>query len=206
MSRIGILILAAGASTRLGQPKQLLNIQGKPLIRHMAEVAIATDCHPIGIVLGAYADAIKPHLTDLNCHIFNNKDWATGMASSIRCGMRHMGAIAPELDAIVLMVCDQPFVSSHLICQLIATHVASKYPIIAAEYGDIWGVPALFHRAFFSNLDTLQGDVGAKAIIRQYRSHCLSILFPAGSIDLDTSEDLKFLLTSAERQHTPLTG
>lgn len=199
MSRLGILILASGASSRLGQPKQLLNVGGKLLIQHIAEVAIASGCHPIGIVLGAYADTIKPHLADLNCHIFDNQDWTTGMASSIRCGMRNLLAIAPELDAIDLMICDQLFVSSHLIRQLIA-----KYSIIASEYAGVLGVPALFHRMLFPNLNALQGDSGAKAIIHQYRSRCLSIPFTEGSIDLDTPEDLKFLSTFANQQHKPL--
>lgn len=159
----------------------------------MADVAIASDCDPIGIVLGAYAATIAPYLADLNCHIFDNKDWSTGMASSIRCGLRNILAIAPQLDAIVLMVCDQPFVSSHLIRQLITKHSASRYPIIASEYSGILGVPALFHKTFFPELDRLQGDVGAKAIIRQYLVHCLSIPFAEGSIDLDVPEDLKSL-------------
>lgn len=199
MSRIGILILASGASSRLGQPKQLLNVGGKLLIQHIAEVAIASGCHPIGIVLGAYADTIKPHLADLNCHIFDNQDWTTGTASSIRCGMRNLLAIAPELDAIDLMICDQLFVSSHLIRQLIA-----KYSIIASEYAGVLGVPALFHRMLFPNLNALQEDSGAKAMIHQYRSRCLSIPFTEGSIDLDTPEDPKFLSTFANQQHKPL--
>ena len=193
MLRIGLLILAAGASTRLGQPKQLLTIQGKPLIQHTAAVAIASGCHPIGIVLGAYADTIEPYLTTLNCHIFDNKDWSTGMASSIRCGVRNILRIAPELDAIVLMVCDQPFVSPSLIRQLIIKYSISKYPIVASNYAGILGVPALFHQTFFPNLEALQGDVGAKVIIREFSSYCLSVPFTEGSIDLDTPEDLKFL-------------
>lgn len=195
MSRTGILILAAGASTRLGQPKQLVNVGGKPLIRHIAEVAIASDCDPVGIVLGAYATSIGPHLADLKCHIFNNNDWSTGMASSIRCGLRKMRAIAPDLAVIILMVCDQPLVSTHLIRQLIAQHFVSTYPIIASEYAGILGVPALFHRTFFPNLEALQGDVGAKVIICQYHSQCLSIPFAEGTFDLDTPTDLTFLST-----------
>lgn len=200
MSRIGVLILAAGASTRLGQPKQLLNVRGQPLIRYTTDVAIASDCHPIGIVLGAYADVIKPHLAGFNGYIFYNNDWSTGMASSIRSGLRNLAAIAPALEAIVLMVCDQPFVSSHLIRQLVAKHSISSYPIIASEYADILGVPALFHRIFFPNLDRLQGDIGAKAIIRQYQSHCLSVPFTEGRLDIDTPEDLKSLFNLCKEE------
>ncbi len=193
MSRIGVLILAAGASTRLGQPKQLLSYQGKPLIRQMAEVAIGSGCQPVGVVLGAYADTIEPHLTDLNIHIAYNAQWQTGMAGSIQCGLRKLLTLAPDLEAIVLMVCDQPFVSPHLIHQLIQGYQVSNHLIVASEYAGIHGVPALFHRTFFPELNMLQGDVGAKSIIRQHRSCSLGIPFLKGAIDLDTPEDLNRL-------------
>ncbi|MBE9229446.1 nucleotidyltransferase family protein [Phormidium sp. LEGE 05292] len=191
MSRIGILILAAGASTRLGQPKQLLSYQGKPLIRQMAEVAIASECQSVGVVLGAYAEAIEPHLSNLGIHIFYNEHWSTGMAGSIQCGLREMLVRFSELDAIVLMVCDQPFVSTHLIHQLISGYQISNYPIVASKYADTLGVPALFHKTFFPALLTLQGDVGAKSIIRQHHSCCLGIPFAEGAIDLDTHQHLE---------------
>jgi molybdenum cofactor cytidylyltransferase len=193
MSEIGILILAAGASTRLGQPKQLLNYQGKPLIRHMAEVAIASGCCPVGIVLGACAETIKLHLIDLNIYIIDNEQWRTGMASSIRCGLPKMMSITPHLDAIVLMVCDQPFISASLIHQLIDKHQTTNCSIVASEYAGVLGVPALFHRTLFPELEMLQGDVGAKFMIRQHRSHALSIPFAEGGIDLDIPQDLNIL-------------
>lgn len=193
MSGIGILILAAGASIRLGQPKQLLHSRGKPLIRQMAEVAIQSGCHPIGIVLGAYTETIAPHLANLNIKIIHNEQWQTGMASSIRCGLEEMAAIVPELDAIVLMVCDQPFVTPNLIRHLINKHRTTNFPIVVSAYGEVLGVPALFHKTLFPELKTLQGDVGAKFIIRQYRSRVLSIPFVEGAIDLDIPQDLKIL-------------
>jgi len=194
MSRIGILILAAGASRRLGQPKQLLNYRGKPLIRHMAEVAIQSGCQPVGIVLGADAKTIAPHLANLDIHIIHNEQWQTGMASSIRCGLRRVVTITPELEAIVLMVCDQLFVSADLIRQLIEQHQATNCAIAAAKYAEMLGVPALFHHTLFPALAALQGDVGAKAIICQHRSQAVSIPFAEGAIDLDCPQDLKQLL------------
>ncbi|HIK14656.1 MAG TPA: nucleotidyltransferase family protein [Leptolyngbyaceae cyanobacterium M33_DOE_097] len=193
MSRIGILILAAGASTRLGQPKQLLNYRGKPLIRDMAEVAIKSGCQPVGVVVGAYSEIITSHLDDLGIHIIYNEQWITGMASSIRCGLERMVTITPELDAIVLMVCDQPFVSADLIRQLIRQHHAKNCAIVASEYADILGVPALFHQTLFPELASLQGDVGAKSIICQHRFQADSISFAEGAIDLDCPQDLKRL-------------
>jgi molybdenum cofactor cytidylyltransferase len=145
--------------------------------------------------LGAYAETIEPHLTDLDIHIFCNEQWSTGMAGSIQCGLRNMLAISPELDAIILMVCDQPFVSPMLIHQLICGYQISNYPIVASEYAGILGVPALFHRTFFPELFSLQGDVGAKSIIRQHRSRSLGIPFIEGAIDLDIPQNLDILLS-----------
>ncbi|MBD2461250.1 nucleotidyltransferase family protein [Oscillatoria sp. FACHB-1407] len=193
MSRTGILILAAGASTRLGQPKQLLDYQGKPLIQHMAEVAIASGGQPVGVVLGAYAAAIAPHLINLNIHLTHNAHWQTGMASSIRCGLQQVLQLASDLEAIVLMVCDQPFVTSHLIQQLMTGYQTSNSLIIASEYEDTLGVPALFDKTLFPELMTLSGDRGARSLMRQYRSYCMSIAFAQGAIDLDTPHDLDIL-------------
>lgn len=193
MSGIGILILAAGASTRLGQPKQLLSYRGKPLIQHIAEVAIASGSQAVGVVLGAYAETIEPHLATLNVHVIYNQHWSTGMASSIQCGLQEILMLSPNLDAIVLMVCDQPFVSPHLIQQLMSGYRTSNYPIVASEYAGTLGVPALFDKTFFPKLSTLQGDVGAKSIIRQHCSHSLSLPFLEGAIDLDTPQNLSIL-------------
>ncbi|WP_413168046.1 NTP transferase domain-containing protein [Capilliphycus salinus ALCB114379] len=193
MSGIGILILAAGASRRLGQPKQLLSYRGKSLIRHVAEVAIASGGEPVGVVLGAYSETIKPHLANLSIHIADNERWSTGMASSIRCGLGEILTISPELDAIVLMVCDQPFVSSDLIRQLISGYQTSNSAIVASEYAGILGVPALFDRTFFPELFQLRADVGAKSIIRRHRSRSLGIPFAEGAIDLDIPQHLDIL-------------
>lgn len=193
MSGIGLLILAAGASTRLGQPKQLLPYRGTTLIRHIAEVAILTGCQPVAIVLGACAETIEPHLADLTVQIIHNERWSTGMASSIHCGLKQMQLTTPNLEAIVLMVCDQPFVTSHLLQRLVSGYQTSQSPIVASEYAHTLGVPALFDKSLFSELDALQGDMGAKSIIRQHRSWALGIPFAEGAIDLDTPESLDIL-------------
>lgn len=193
MSELGIIILAAGASTRLGQPKQLLTYQGKALIRHIADIAIHSQCQPVVVVLGAYAESIKPHLTNLDVHIVYNQQWSTGMASSIGCGLNAIQAIAAEIEAIVLMLCDQPFVSLNLINQLVAGYQTTNCTIVASEYAGIFGVPAVFHKTLFSELALLQGDIGARKIIRQHYSSCFSIPFAEGVMDIDTLEDYQQL-------------
>ncbi|MBD2449960.1 nucleotidyltransferase family protein [Nostoc sp. FACHB-152] len=193
MSDIGIIILAAGASTRLGQPKQLLTYQGKALIRHIADIAIQSQCQPIVLVLGAYAETIKSHLTNLDIHIIYNQHWSDGMASSIKCGLNAIQAISPNIEAVVLMLSDQPFVSPNLIKELVAEYQTTNSLIVASKYADIVGVPALFHKTLFSELALLQGDMGARKTIRQYYSNCVSIPFAEGVIDIDTLEDYEQL-------------
>lgn len=194
MSNIGIIILAAGASTRLGQPKQLLTYQGKSLIRQITEVAVCSQCRPVVVVLGAYAATIEPHLTNLDIQIVYNQQWSTGMASSIRCGLNAIQAIAPEIEAVILMLSDQPFVSLNLLNQLITGYQTTNQLIVASEYAGIFGVPALFHKTLFSELTLLQGDIGARKTIRQHHSQCLSVPFSQGFIDIDTLKDYEQLL------------
>jgi molybdenum cofactor cytidylyltransferase len=189
MSNIGIIILAAGASTRLGQPKQLLTYQGKSLIQHITQVAINSQCRPVVVVLGAYAASIEPYLTNLDVHIIYNQHWSTGMASSIACGINAIQRISPEIEAILLMLCDQPFVCLNLIDQLVAGYQTTNCTIVASQYAGILGVPALFHKTLFSELLLLQGDMGARKTIRQHYSKCLSIPFSKGVVDIDTVED-----------------
>lgn len=203
---MGILILAAGASTRLGYPKQLLTYQGQPCIRHIAEVAIAAQHHPyiavnpqsIAVILGANTDQISPALGNLDLQILQNPQWQTGMASSIQWGLGHLLNTVPDLQAVILMVCDQPFVSVSLLEQLIIGYPTQHLPLVASEYAGTLGVPALFDRQFFPDLLVLQGDRGAKAILQAHRSLVLGIPFPAGMIDIDTPQDVAEFVTTSQ--------
>lgn len=190
MDNIGIIILAAGASTRLGQPKQLLLYQGKPLIEEITAVAIHSGCQPVVVVLGAYAAKIQPQLRHLGVHIAFNEQWSNGMASSLQCGLKKICAIAPNLDAVMIMLCDQPFVSASLIQQLVTGYQTSNSLIVASQYNEIVGVPALFDQTLFSELAAIEGDVGARGMIRRYDAKVLKIPFAEGAIDLDTPQDL----------------
>jgi len=193
MGKIGIVILAAGASTRLGQPKQLLPYQGKSLIEQITTVAIASHCQPIVVVLGANASQIKSKLSTYNLEIAWNEQWSTGMASSLRCGLKKIRAIAPDLNAIILVLCDQPFVSTPLLQELINGYATGNYPIVASQYGEVIGVPALFDQTLFPELTRIEGDRGARHIIHSNQSKVLRIPFPEGLIDIDTPDDLAHL-------------
>ena len=193
MFYIGLVILAAGASTRMGTPKQLLPYRGRTLIEHIAEQARASVCHPIIIVLGANAERIKPKLTSFNIRAIENFSSAEGMSSSIRAGVEVLTAENPHLKAVVLIVCDQPFVSTQLINQLVETYRTTGRLIVASEYASTLGVPALFHRSLFTELTTLGGDVGARRVIKQHTLEAFGIPFPEGAIDLDTPKDYEQL-------------
>ncbi|MBE9004000.1 nucleotidyltransferase family protein [Fortiea sp. LEGE XX443] len=201
MSDVGLIVLAAGASTRMGTPKQLLRYNQQSLIRHIVEVAIASVCQPVIVVLGAYAELIQPEIDPIQVHIVKNPLWNEGMSTSIRVGMEALNTINPDAEAVVIMLCDQPFVSPQFINQLVEVHQTSGKLIVASEYAYTLGVPALFNRALFAKLTTLSGTAGAKQLIKNYAQEVLAIPFPEGLIDLDTPKDYEQLLAE-NRQPT----
>lgn len=190
MGEIGIIILAAGASKRLGYPKQLVHYLGKPLIQRMTEMAVNSSCQPVVVVLGAYGEVIESQINNYDLNIVFNQDWSIGMASSIQCGLNKIQAIAPNLDGVIIMLCDQPFVSTELINQLVAEYRTKQSLIVASEYNNVLGVPALFAQSLFAELINLEGDIGARKLIQGYGDKVLSIPFERGEVDLDTQGDL----------------
>src|ERR1035437_6793844 len=108
----GIIILAAGSSGRLGSPKQNLIYKGQTLLQGAIETAVASACEPVIIVLGANENVIRQSIEGSNATIVYNADWQEGMASSIRVGITALKKINPESDAVILMLCDQPFVDT----------------------------------------------------------------------------------------------
>ena len=194
MSTVGLMILAAGASIRMGAPKQLLSFQGRSLLRYIAEVAIASCCDPVVVVLGSQSERIKLEVDALALHIVENPQWAEGMGTSILTGMTALTAVNQDLDAVVVVLCDQPFVSSLLLNQLVASYRATQSPIVASAYANTVGVPALFDRSLFTELMTMNVDVGAKYLIKQHAEKVFQVSFPKGAIDLDTPVQYQQLL------------
>lgn len=193
MSAVGLVVLAAGASTRMGTPKQLLPYRGRSLLRHTVEVAIASVCRPIVVVLGANANRIQPELDQIAVQTVRNLQWADGMGTSLRSGISALIAADPNLQAAVVALCDQPFISTQLINQIVEAYNASAQPIVACVYAETLGVPALFDRALFAELLSLDGAIGAKQILQHHRHEVGQIVFTAGSIDIDTPTDYEQL-------------
>jgi molybdenum cofactor cytidylyltransferase len=192
--KIGLIILAAGAATRMGRPKQLLSYQGRSLILHAVEVALASVCQPIIVVLGAYVEQIKPELMLKAVQVVENSQWQEGMSSSIRAGISMLLKTNSKVDAVIISLADQPLVSPQIFNQLIQSYQETQKVIIASKYNETTGVPALFSNALFPELMQLEGDRGAKALIQKYIETGLILLIPEAAIDIDTPDDYKQLL------------
>jgi molybdenum cofactor cytidylyltransferase len=188
-STIGLIILAAGASTRMGSPKQLLPFSGKSLIRHSVQQALASKCFPVVVVLGANKDLIKLELDDLPVFVAENPDWKQGMASSIRAGLDMLRTVFPGVNAAIVMLCDQPFVNTLVINTLVDTFEKEPGSIVASYYGNDFGVPAVFPKKLFEDLSALEGNAGAKKLIQQHKEEVIPFVFPEGLVDIDTPED-----------------
>jgi molybdenum cofactor cytidylyltransferase len=194
-SSIGIILLAAGASSRMGEPKQLLKFEGETLLHRAARAALETRQHPVIVVLGFRADAMREEIAALGALTVVNQSWHEGMSSSIRCGLqRALEAIAPDrIEAAILMLCDQPFVTSNVLMRLIDAYHARQALVVASAYetdGEkTLGVPALFSRALFPELMALDGAQGAKRIIVRHGAEAASVRVPEAAFDVDTPGD-----------------
>ena len=186
--KVGGVLLAAGSSSRLGEPKQLLHYDGRPLITRAAETILSADISPLVIVIGAHAEKIRPVLDGLSVVIVENKSWAEGMGSSLRTGIAMLESIAPALDAALIALCDQPHFSRASIDALRAALTGSR-SIAATRHGESAGVPALFCRDYFPALRALTGTQGARNLIAANPAHVACIDLPELAIDIDTATD-----------------
>ena len=177
----------------MGRPKQLLPYKGTSLLEHTVDTANNADANPVIVVLGANAVLLEKEIAKKKVHIVENKEWKEGMASSVRCGLNTLLHIAPSSDAAIIMVCDQPFVSSSLLNELITTQKNTGKLIVTSQYKNAIGPPALFHKSIFPLLLELKGDAGARKIIEQRMDEVATVLFAQGNIDIDTEADYKSL-------------
>jgi molybdenum cofactor cytidylyltransferase len=184
-----VVLLAAGSSSRLGSPKQLLRYKGKSFLENMVSAAIGTNLSPVIVVLGAHAESLRDEISGNNVHIIINQLWDEGIASSIRCGIQALEKINPVCYGVILMVCDQPYITTDLLNGLVIVQEKSGRPLVAAYYSNIAGTPALFHKIFFPELLALKGDKGAGKILQQQPDKLATISFPMGAFDIDTTEN-----------------
>jgi molybdenum cofactor cytidylyltransferase len=188
-----IVVLAAGMSSRLGRPKQLLVYQGKSLLQHAADKALQTSMGPVVVVVGANSDVTKKQLEEMKVEVVTNEEWQEGIASSIRCGLAAVEKLKPGTDGVIFTVCDQPYVNKSLLDSLLMEQHGTGLPIVASSYEGKLGTPALFHKSLFPELLELKGDVGARTIVVQHADDVASVLFPKGNIDIDTEAEYEDL-------------
>jgi len=194
MKNTGIIILAAGGSSRFGSIKQLLPLNGKTLLQHVIDEATQAGAQPIVVITGANATSVSGSIVDSNVSTLVNEKWQEGMASGIAAGVHKIISLNDSIKKIIVAVCDQPFVNSALFERLDEMQSKSGKPIVACTYADTIGTPALFATKYFDQLLSLQGDEGAKKIIKSNRTHVATVDFPKGEIDIDTQQDYENLL------------
>lgn len=185
---IAAVVLAAGASRRLGQPKQLVPFHGEELVRTAVRAACASKCAGVAVVLGARVRDVMPAVLGTGAEVVHNAQWESGIASSIAAGVAW--AEGKRHDGVLLCVCDQPLISAAHLDALIREHEASG-DVVASRYGAVVGVPAVFPEERFADLRGLSGDEGARRIL------CSGIVrevaWDGGAVDVDTPDDLAAL-------------
>jgi molybdenum cofactor cytidylyltransferase len=162
---IAIVILAAGTSTRLGRPKQLLDLGGEPLLRHTVRNALASQAGEVVLVLGNRADDIAEAVGELGQRRVTNPDFAAGQSTSLRVGIE---AVSAEADAVIVMLGDQPMVTPTMLDQIIEHFELTGAPIVQPVYGETPGNPVLLARSLFPELLAIEGDQGARGVIKSH--------------------------------------
>lgn len=187
--RTALLLLGAGNSSRLGQPKQLLKINNTTLLHHTLKETLAVPFFARILVLGAFQEEIKAqHPIPAEVEVLQHTEWDKGMGSSICTGMKWL--IKNHMpDQVLILICDQPFIHAALMEQLLSVKASSTKGIVASSYGDTIGVPVLFDRSYFPHLLALEGKGGAQKLLRRFQEDVETVPFPKGNIDIDTPAD-----------------
>jgi len=186
---IAALILAAGASSRMGRPKQLLPFRGRSLLHRTVDAAREGGCRRVIVVLGAHAELVQAASDLLPAEFCINENWRQGLAESIRCGIDLLRSHGERPRAALLMACDQPLVSAALVRRLFDAFDDAPGRMVACEYAGTVGVPALFESACFDRLTTLRGDNGAKSVLLADPGMLRRCPWPEGACDVNTLED-----------------
>lgn len=194
------VLLAAGQGTRFKapQPKQLLYIEGEPLVRRTARVALASSLAEVVVVIGHEAEAVGAALAGVAVKVVENPHHAAGQSTSLRAGLE---ALDPRAAAALFLPADQPFLTSALLDQLLATHAAKPGAIVVPTHAGRRGAPVLFDRAFFPALAALQGDTGGRVLLGRHGEQVVTVELESEAplLDIDTVEDVERLLHAPPR-------
>jgi molybdenum cofactor cytidylyltransferase len=196
------VLLAAGSSSRMqpgfsepgngeatGVAKMLLEINGKTLLQHVIDEVLQLQDISLLVVTGCYHDQLSKILTSQQICFVYNEQWKEGMGTSIQKAITYIDECFPKADQAMILVCDQPYISSTMLKKIIGTSLASGKGIVACKYNDTIGTPVLFDKKYFNQLKNLQGQQGAKKIVEQFKDDVALVDFPEGVIDIDTPDD-----------------
>lgn len=187
------IVLAAGASSRFGSPKQLVRVDGRPLMHTVVSRAVEITGHSTLVVLGANAADLAPLLRHSPATVVINREWSDGLSSSIRAGV---GRLPGACTAAMIVLADQAAVTVEDLRRLASTWRRQPHYIVAAQHGSTSGAPAIFPRSSFRDLTELSGDRGAGALLRRNPARVVRVPMESASLDIDTPEDLLRLTPS----------
>ena len=186
-ANLHVLVLAAGAASRFGSPKQLVRIGGQPLLHRAVSQATQVAGGAVTVVLGAHAQQLTPLLKHSPASVLINRNWEEGLASSLRLGI---SGLPGGCEGVLVTLADQAAVTTFDLQRLATAWRRQQDWLIAASYSGHTGVPAVFPSHTFASFGELRGDAGARAIIARHADRCLRIPMPNAAIDIDTPEDL----------------
>ena len=181
------IVLAAGASTRFGSPKQLVRINGRPLLHAVVSRAVAVAGHSVSVVLGANANQLAGLLGHSGAAVIINREWQEGIASSLRAGLTQVPGSA---DGVLILLADQPAISAEDLRRLVQQWRRHPEGLVASQYAQSIGVPAIFPRWCLRELSELRGDRGAQLILMRHLDRVTRMALPNAALDIDTPEDL----------------
>jgi CTP:molybdopterin cytidylyltransferase MocA len=190
MKKVAAIIIAAGSSSRLGRPKQLVLFAGETLLARAIRVARESGVEPLFVVLGANREEIEAGVDLSRAQIVLNRNWKEGMASSIRAGIDAVEKDTAEVDGVLLMVCDQPLVTEEHLRRMLAAFRQSGTSSIASLYSGKRGIPAIFPRQSFAELAALKGDQGARSLLSDAQREVIEAALEGGEVDVDRAEDV----------------
>jgi molybdenum cofactor cytidylyltransferase len=194
--KVAAVVLAAGGSTRMGKPKQLLMVRGRPMLRRVCEAVCAIGLEQVVVVVGAHQEVVMKALDGLPAAVVVNEDWLRGLSGSLRAGI---GALRPGIEAALVVLADQPALTPELLSTLVDRYRATGAPIVAPVYKGQRGNPVLFDRALFPELMGVEGDRGGRQLLKRHERQVdqVETMDPAVLMDIDTWQDYESL---AERR------
>lgn len=185
-ARVAAIVLAAGASTRMGRNKLLLDVAGESLVRRAVRAAIEGGVDEVVVVLGHDEQRVRAELDGLACVPVVNPDHAEGAGTSVRTGVRR----AFGADAVMVVLADMPFVTAEMIATLARRYRASRAPLVVSHYGDVQAPPTLYDRALFEELLAIPGERCAKQVVKRHEAEAEVVTWPAAALrDIDVPAD-----------------